>query len=84
MNYKPPTYTAPKMEMVKQCSNCGKAVSDNATAGQSCPHCGVFWGEDRTTGKTAEAPMSTGGIIGAIVAVLIGIVTAIVKATSGR
>ena len=28
---------------VKNCSNCGRAVSREAQAGERCPHCGVHW-----------------------------------------
>lgn len=31
----------------KQCSNCGRSVSLAAQAGQSCPHCGAYWGSER-------------------------------------
>lgn len=31
----------------KSCSACGKSVSLSSLAGQSCPHCGAYWGSER-------------------------------------
>ena len=42
-----------QMVQIKKCSKCFKQVPDNLTAGDKCPHCGVFFGKDETTGKTA-------------------------------
>jgi len=36
------------------CSNCNKEVPDSVTAGDKCPHCGVFFSKDETNGKTAS------------------------------
>jgi hypothetical protein len=33
----------------KSCSACGRPVSSFAHAGERCPHCGVYWGSERTT-----------------------------------
>lgn len=43
----------PQMVQIKKCSKCFKEVPDNLTAGDKCPHCGVFFGRDDTNGKTA-------------------------------
>ena len=32
----------------KTCGACGKPVSLTARAGQRCPHCGAYWGGERT------------------------------------
>jgi hypothetical protein len=31
----------------KSCSACGRSVSLAASAGQRCPHCGVYWSTER-------------------------------------
>lgn len=43
----------PQMVQIKKCSKCLRQVPDNLTAGDKCPHCGVFFGKDDTNGKTA-------------------------------
>lgn len=32
----------------KKCENCGGIVSNNASVGDTCPHCGVIWGKENT------------------------------------
>ncbi|RPH90662.1 MAG: hypothetical protein EHM72_18910 [Calditrichaeota bacterium] len=32
----------------KTCGACGRIVSVSAHAGQSCPHCGAYWGEEKS------------------------------------
>lgn len=40
----------------KNCGACGKAVSTSAKVGDTCPHCGVRWGEENTRTRTVESP----------------------------
>lgn len=35
----------------KSCGACGRGVSLSAHAGQRCPHCGAYWGGERTIHK---------------------------------
>jgi hypothetical protein len=61
--------------MVKKCMSCGQVVPNNLTAGDRCPHCGVYFNFDQTNGKTAHwAYFATPGGIGAIVAVIVGLI----------
>ena len=46
------SYSAPKMQ--KQCESCNGIVSDNAKVGDRCPHCGVKWDYDDTTGESSS------------------------------
>ena len=48
-----PQPLGPQMVQIKKCSKCSREVPDNLTAGDKCPHCGVFFGKDETNGKTA-------------------------------
>jgi predicted RNA-binding Zn-ribbon protein involved in translation (DUF1610 family) len=72
--YTPPTYTpptpvtgyaaepsGPMFRMGKQCMSCRKEVPGHLTAGDKCPHCGVFFGHDMTNGKKSSAPFSAYG-----------------------
>jgi hypothetical protein len=34
----------------KSCDSCGRTVGPAARRGQTCPHCGVYWTDERTTG----------------------------------
>lgn len=66
----PNTPGVPGMRMIKECSNCKKEVPQHITAGGKCPHCGVFFEEDKTNGKRATNPASViGGIVGLLVVV---------------
>jgi hypothetical protein len=46
------SYSAPSMQ--KQCESCNGIVSDNAKVGDRCPHCGVKWDYDDTTGESSS------------------------------
>lgn len=61
-----PMPSGPTMRMIKKCMSCNREVPGNLTAGDKCPHCGVFFGRDMTTGKTAKDPTSVGAITGYI------------------
>lgn len=36
----------------KVCENCGRTVSRAAQRGQTCPHCGAYWADERTIRQT--------------------------------
>ncbi len=79
-----PTPSGPMFRMGKQCMSCRKEVPGHLTAGDKCPHCGVFFGKDMTTGKTAKDPWSAksiGGIITLGIAVIAGLGKLIGKMT---
>ncbi len=40
----------------KSCGACGKAVSIYSKVGDTCPHCGVRWGEENTRTTTVKSP----------------------------
>jgi predicted RNA-binding Zn-ribbon protein involved in translation (DUF1610 family) len=40
------TYTTTSIS--KNCSACGKSVSNSSAAGQRCPHCGAYWSSENT------------------------------------
>lgn len=42
----------------KNCGKCGGVVSSFAGIGERCPHCGVIWGNERTTRTTSTQPRS--------------------------
>ncbi len=66
-----PTF-ADQQVMVKICENCKHIVPNNLTAGDRCPNCGVYFGVDRTNGKTANwVYFTTPGGIGAVVISLV-------------
>jgi len=44
----------PAMQQVKMCGKCGKELPSTLTAGDKCPHCGVFFSFDYTNGKKAS------------------------------
>jgi len=44
----------PAMQQVKMCGKCGKELPSTLTAGDKCPHCGVFFSFDDTNGKKAS------------------------------
>jgi len=63
---------ADQQVMVKICENCKHIVPNNLTAGDRCPNCGVYFGVDRTNGKTANwVYFTTPGGIGAVVISLV-------------
>jgi|GEM_PF-3373029 len=35
----------------KNCGSCGKPVPLSSAVGQRCPHCGAYWGAERTVNK---------------------------------
>jgi hypothetical protein len=46
-------------KMVKYCQKCRKVVPDNLTAGDCCPHCGIYFAyEDQGNGVKKSAPLS--------------------------
>jgi hypothetical protein len=56
---------------VKVCLHCGQTVPDSLTAGDTCPHCGVYFSKDETTGAYKPAPLHFGvGIVVIIVGVI--------------
>ncbi len=48
-NYASPIFAQTQTTESKSCGACGKAVSNNSTAGMKCPHCGVTWGSENTS-----------------------------------
>jgi hypothetical protein len=71
-----PTYVNQPTMTGKVCTGCGKVVPSNLTAGDHCPHCGVFFGYDQTNGKRSSwgtVGGTTGGI-GALVAIVVGLI----------
>lgn len=46
-SYTKPSYSGSTYVSQKTCSACGRSVSLSATAGQRCPHCGVYWSTER-------------------------------------
>lgn len=64
--------------MVKVCESCNREVSDQLTAGDTCPHCGVRFDVDRTNGKVSYSSSrfrvrAITGVISLIVIVIGGI-----------
>lgn len=64
--------------MVKVCESCNREVSDQLTAGDTCPHCGVRFDVDRTNGKVSYSSSrfrvrAVTGVISLIVIVIGGI-----------
>jgi ribosomal protein L40E len=51
-----PSFNTHQVE-TKVCMSCNQPVPSSATAGQRCPHCGVFWSVDKTTGAKAVERM---------------------------
>ncbi|MFV9552531.1 hypothetical protein [Algibacter sp. PT7-4] len=43
----------------KSCGACGKAVSIYSKVGDTCPHCGVRWGDENTRTTTVTKPSYT-------------------------
>jgi predicted RNA-binding Zn-ribbon protein involved in translation (DUF1610 family) len=83
-HYEEPAPSGPMFRMGKQCMSCRKEVPGHLTAGDKCPHCGVFFGRDMTTGKTAKDPWSAksiGGLITLGIAVIAGLGKLIGKMT---
>ncbi|MFM8223263.1 MAG: hypothetical protein ACKOJF_30515 [Planctomycetaceae bacterium] len=76
-------------QTVGVCSNCNKEVPDSVTAGDKCPHCGVFFSKDETNGKTASGgggwhltARGWGKLVGLAIAGLCAIGAAIKKSMS--
>jgi hypothetical protein len=69
--------------MVKVCENCKKVVPSNLTAGDRCPFCGVYFGYDKTNGKTSNWAYFAGSASGVVtlVAVGLGILIRIIRAS---
>lgn len=44
---------------VGECSNCGRTISGNYTAGDRCPYCGTYFEFDETNGRSSAAPASS-------------------------
>jgi predicted RNA-binding Zn-ribbon protein involved in translation (DUF1610 family) len=59
--YSPPSVPQYRTEYVnvKQCTNCNREVSDSSGVGQKCPHCGILWTSDQTTGARINNPWSS-------------------------
>jgi hypothetical protein len=63
----------------KACSNCNKEVPSHIGVGDSCPHCGVEFDYDETTGEKSSSSSfrvrgrSIKGIIVLVVLVLSGL-----------
>jgi ribosomal protein S27AE len=72
----------PEMVQTKACGKCGKPVPSNLTAGDKCPHCGVFFAFDETTGKRSSVP--GGAVLGGLVGGSIGFVVWLIRALSRR
>ncbi len=72
----------PEMVQTKACGKCGKPVASTLTAGDKCPHCGVFFSYDETTGKRSS--IGSGAAIGGIVGGAIGFVVWLMRALSKR
>ncbi len=72
----------PEMVQTKVCGKCGKPVPSNLTAGDKCPHCGVFFTFDETTGKRSS--IRGGAIFGGLVGGSIGFVVWLIRALSRR
>ncbi|HBH54661.1 MAG TPA: hypothetical protein DDY91_22480 [Planctomycetaceae bacterium] len=45
----------PQLQQVKLCGKCNRELPSNLTAGDKCPHCGVFFNFDDTNGKKASS-----------------------------
>ena len=45
--------------VTKSCGACNGPVSEYASVGQTCPHCGVTWGDETTTSTTTTLPASS-------------------------
>lgn len=85
-SYSPPSYTPPSMmyDEYKYCTSCNKEVSDSASVGQRCPHCGVLWTSDdsspfgsRSSNTGAGLPLNIsarnlGRLVGLVVMLIIG------------
>ena len=81
-----PVPSEPMFRMGKKCMTCNKEVPGHLTAGDKCPHCGVFFGKDLSSGKTAKDPWSAksiGGLITLGIAVLAGLGKLISKMSGG-
>ncbi len=62
--------------MQKECGQCNRPVPGNLTAGDKCPHCGVYFEHDTTNGKTSTSAFSgkrIGYIISIAVFLLVGL-----------
>ena len=46
--------TAQTTVVTKRCGNCGQPVSETASVGDRCPHCGIIWGREKTARPTIE------------------------------
>lgn len=67
-----PSASTPMTEVeLKFCGSCNKEVSAASSAGGRCPHCGVYWSLDETTGQ--RAPTSIMAIVGGVFVVLVGL-----------
>ncbi len=69
--------------MVKYCKSCGQVVPNDLTAGDHCPHCGVYIAYDETNGKTAHwGAYQYGGAAGTgtLIAFAIAVVVRLVRA----
>lgn len=73
----------------KYCTKCNKKVSDSASVGDRCPHCGVYWSHD-DRGNRAPATFGNvgssarvGGMIGGIVAAIVGLIIRMLMSSSG-
>jgi len=77
----PAAQTQPQLQQVNICQSCKKQISNNLTAGDKCPHCGVYLNYDETNGKK-----SSGGrfvITGVIICVVVGAIIALFKKMTG-
>jgi len=74
-----PTYESQTVyEEYLYCTNCKKEVSDNSKAGDSCPHCGIYWSHDDKGNKAAGGGSGfsprLGGLIAGVVVMVISLI----------
>jgi hypothetical protein len=48
--------------IAKGCSNCERSVSPNSRVGESCPYCGAYWSDERTSYRDVTANTRTGPV----------------------
>ena len=74
-------------EYYQYCTACNQRVSDSASVGQRCPHCGVLW--TSSPGSSSLASSSTGSstrsftLQGARIGRIVGVVVALVLSLIG-
>lgn len=86
-SYNPPMHSfVPTYQRIKKCSRCMKQVPSHLSAGDSCPHCGTYFGRDDTNGRTAAlSAYALGRIIGGgmITLIILGVIGTVIRKITG-